>query len=164
MPKTSLPAGITIETIEAFWREAASATYASDKDPIKNEDGSKTHRFEDSEHGLWYEDTWRSVNGYGFGTTLIGHVETGVLWFMQYHGPSCHEVIDGLKMALRYALKVDQFWGCRGPDKYVPEAPYAYFNTVVGAFTNFTGRETIYKEGTLLHTHIYHGYLLVAQN
>ncbi len=86
MPKTSLPAGITIETIEAFWREAASATYASDKDPIKNEDGSKTHRFEDSEHGLWYEDTWRSVNGYGFGTTLIGHVETGVLWFMQYRG------------------------------------------------------------------------------
>jgi len=164
MPDTALPTGITPEIIEAFWREAANATYASGKKPEDNEDGSKTHRYEDSEHGLWYEDNWHSVNGYGFGTTLIGHIEAGVVWFMQYHGPSCREVTEGLKMALRHALTMEEFLGCRGPGKYVPMAPYGYFNAVVGSFSNFTGRETIYKESSLLHTHIYHGYLLVAQN
>jgi hypothetical protein len=169
MSLTTLPSGMTAEILEAFWREAAGATYASGKKPDNNEDGSKTYRYEDSEHGLWYEDTWHSVNDCGFGTTRIGHAETGVLWFMQYNGSMHSDVKQVLIAALQSGLEDGRgFCGCRGPGSF-RDGGYLYSNGWLpgSSFIWFEGGDQIVKkpsDGNIYYDHHYAGKLLVAQN
>ena len=57
MSLITLPSGMTVEKLEAFWREAAAATYASGTDPNENEDGSSSHCYGDAGSNLWYEES-----------------------------------------------------------------------------------------------------------
>lgn len=169
MALVTLPAGMTVEKIEAFWRRAAMDTYVSGREPKKIAGNGKEFWFEDLKVGLWYRDAWFSAGENGFGQTLIGIWADAptAIWFMQYHGFMKKDAKPMLLHALQEGLKItDRFLGCRGPQNFPVGDDVRYHNDVRGCFTDFASTEVIVRgcgiTSERLHKHECAGKLLVA--
>ncbi len=119
-------------------------------------------------------DPWRVVDTYfvtklgprSGGTTVISYEETPV-WMMQYLGQYEEEAIPCLKAALRAAYAEKEFFGGRGPGKFVCDG-FVYYNEVDRSYRSnfqksnyFKGYEEVRNaENKSLGWHSYQGMMM----
>jgi hypothetical protein len=170
---------ISAADLQAFYLEAAAATFAAGLEPIELELGLKYFQYERDD--LVYLDSYSTNGEYSAGQTTI-YTDGSPIWVMQYQGWCKNndlEVIAFLQRALLAAYTNGVFRLGRGPLVYREEDPYArpmrqsnpliYANypdrsiTDTTSFEYFSGSEVIcryWQEHLTLFTHQFQGMIL----
>ena len=152
------------EELIDFLVEAKKAGYASGKEPISYDDGSKGITYNKND---WrYSDRWRVRTDKGEFPEKIEGEETiefkgnsvwESVWGMKYRGGTkkqhYKQIIAFLKKAL---LNVPREKPFRGPREFT-EDDLVYENTAVGDIRFFGGKEKILYQGNTVHILKYHG-------
>lgn len=147
------------ESLKQFFFDSNAAGYAGgdSKQWIKNDDGSTTIPYT--------KDSWRSddtfYGGEPYGGRIIVFHEEKPFWMMVYYGwveaGTDHDMVYNV---LQNALKqMPAEYPFRGPERY-GENGYTYLNEWQGDVENYSGRETISKDGTTVYTASYMGGLV----
>ena len=155
----------TVDTIKAFFLEAAAKTYASGEvQKTTNADlpGSKVYRYE--RNGMLYIDTF-FTNGERSGGQTVIYQNGKPAWLMQYHGwckDDNPKVLAFLKAALADAYAKPHFFGGRGIDGFEHDASpdLMYSNDPFGPFESGYGIEKIYCRSEKIFWHKYQHFML----
>ena len=157
---------IDLKELKKFKKEASGAGYESEnpKNEVKEKDGSTTLWYES---GDWkFHDNYFGGEPYG-GRTVISYKNKPV-WIMVYYGWLDEKVSDVnaaysfLRKALR--AKKDPPVGeagesFRGPKEF-SEGDFRYANSWEGGLENYSGKEAMYSNASLIYKAMYLGGLV----
>jgi hypothetical protein len=156
---------VSVEDPQAFFLEAAAATYASGKPAVKTDLVPNFRVYTHRSERFVYVDTYHINGQHSFGQTMICAGDTPI-WCMQYQGWSSNEpgVTNFLKRALLKAYTDGLFRAGRGPGEYYEDGSddaLVYENFVSGVpvhldFEWFQGQERICHRDNQSKTLFYH--------
>jgi len=151
---------IDLNELRKFKKEAHGAGYESEnpKNEVKEKDGSTTLWYES---GDWkFHDNYFGGEPYG-GRTVISYRNKPV-WIMVYYGWLDEKVSDVnaaysfLRKALRAVGEEESF---RGPKEF-SEGDFRYVNSWEGGLENYSGKEAMYIDDSLIYKAMYIGGLV----
>lgn len=151
---------VRIHELVGFLIEAKKFGFASDKKPVKNEDGSKQYVFEAPP--FKYRDIYFG-SAIDSGQEVVWHYDEPI-WSMVYAGGMEVHSDDGHLVSecfdfLKTCLRLPKEFSIRGPSQHHVD-DWSYFNHLEGDIDRFSGCESIQKDGIRIYSRDYAGRIL----